>query len=258
MHLPLSSQLYKTLLLSCLLLPTALPVAPIAAAPARNSINAKIQFTPRRPSAPRSPTTTTGVRGGCSQKTDATVTLFAPKTFVGETSSTHPTFVWFVPDAQSYSIEFRIYQYGADDKQQIVQQATFQSSAGIMQWTLPSDQPGLASGQRYRWQVICLCDPNYPSSALVDDAEFEVVPMPSNLTQTLAMASDPAAKASLYASAGLWYDAIAQTLISPSDPGLKQTRLDLLRSLAEQESRIGSARGETQQKRLIEIINLEQ
>jgi Domain of Unknown Function (DUF928) len=214
-------------------------------------------YTPRNPSAPRTPTTTTGTRGGCPNNQEITLTALAPQSHVGQTISTHPTVAWFIPSAPSLPMEFRLYQYDSDAAQQLIYRSEIQSTSGIMSWSLPTSEPPLEIGQRYRWQVILFCDPNRPSSALVADAELEVVVPDSTLEQDLVVAVDRPARAELYAKEGLWYDAFNETLNVSNDTNLETIRLGLLESLVSLERTSNSENAEDLSVLLNQVIEIE-
>lgn len=158
---------------------------------------------------PSSRTTSTVARGGCEGSGGTSLTALAPYSHIGQTVSTHPTFAWYVPDAQSYPLELRLYQYDISGDTKI-QTIKLQSYPGVMTWSIPEEQPGLLVGQRYRWQVVILCNPNRPSNALVTEADIEVVAMPSALANALSTTGDRLIRANLYAELGLWYDALGK------------------------------------------------
>jgi hypothetical protein len=187
---------------------------------------------PSKPSFPKSPTTTTGTRGGCEEKTDMTLTALTPQTYVGQTVSAYPTFAWFVPDFQPLPMEFRLYKYDFSGHPQLIEKVKLQTSPGIMQRTLPRNRPGLLVGQNYLWQVVIFCNPNRPSSALVTEAEIEIVEKPQNLKQALSATNKPLERANLYAELGLWYDAFAEVLKNRKNPLTKEYKLKLLEDLA--------------------------
>ena len=202
---------------------------------------------------PSSKTTSTVARsGGCQGSSGTTLTAIAPYSHVGQTSSPHPTFAWFVPDAQPYAMEFRLYRYepSGDTK---IQTVNLQSQPGIMSLSLPADQPGLTVGQRYRWQVVILCNPNRPSEALVAEADIEVVELSPILAKELAATNIPIEKANLYAESGLWYDALGKAL-QATQGTTKDFQLTLLEDLAKVEEQGELAQGSTQSARLRKII----
>lgn len=177
-------------------------------------------------------TTSSGTRGGCSGSEGLPLTVLAPEKHVGQTVSVHPTFAWFVPDFKPKPLEFTLHEYGSDGKPKPVQKIGLQSSPGIMKLSLPEDKPGLVRGKRYLWQVAILCNPNYPSSDVVANAEIEVVEMPPPLKRQLSTTSDRLEMANLYTRAGLWYDALREAIGSAEDSRLGEVASTLLKELA--------------------------
>jgi hypothetical protein len=190
---------------------------------------------PSQPSYPKTPTTTTGTRGGCEEKTETILTSLAPQTHVGQTVSPYPTFAWFVPDSQPLLMEFRLYKYDSGDRPQLVEKVKLQTVPGIMQRSLSRDRPGLSVGQNYRWQVVIFCNPNRPSTALVTEAEVEVVEMPQAFKTALSTTNNLLERAKLYAESGFWYDAFAEVLKSRRKAVTKEYKLNLLEDLAKLE-----------------------
>ena len=199
------------------------------------------------------PGTTTGRRGGCASNAGASLTALAPRQHVGQSVATHPTFIWYVPDQDPLPLEFQLYEQSSTCDL-LIHAIQLQSLPGLMQWSLPSDQPGLAVGQRYIWQVVMFCDLNRPSSALVARAELDVIAMPSSFAVTLASTQDPTQRADLYANAGFWYDALAEITQPASDVFLAQ-RVALLKELAALEIDEASGSQTAQGKQLQQILD---
>lgn len=213
------------------------------------------RYVPAGPSAPRDPTGSSGTRGSCgatSTVTPTVLTALAPKSHVGKTLSTRPTFVWYVPDTQPYKVEFRL--YGLDNtgryRQQIARQE-LNSSAQIMQFTLPQDAAGLKVGQTYLWQVAVLCNPKDPSKDQVVTAEIEVISPPNALKANLSQTRDRLQRARLLAAAGIWYDALSEL---PEDNQGRSDRLALLASLAQFEGTFTTPAAKEQKTKLEQII----
>lgn len=188
---------------------------------------------PSQPSAPRRGTTTpTGVRGGCGGEAKVPLTALAPVQHVGQTTSTHPTVAWFVPDQNPYPIELTLFEASAKGRGKTLYTTRLAGAAGIMSFTLPSDQPPLTSGKQYIWQVAMICNPNRPSQDRWVETLVEVVPMPSDLKTKLAKTRDSLQRSQLYAQSSLWYDALAEALKAPS---ANAAHLDLLKTLSQME-----------------------
>lgn len=203
------------------------------------SSDALASYNPRNPSRPARRTGSTATRGGCEESVQpkttlpVSLTMLAPRAHIGRTSSTHPTFAWYVADRQSYPIEITLFEYDANGRGKQIQ--TFKdlpSSPGIMHWTLPKDQPGLTVGKTYLWQVALICNAIRPSKNQWMEAVVEVVEVPTHLKPTLAQMTNPIQRAAAYAQADLWYEAFAETL---EKPAAKPFQLTLLQQLSQLE-----------------------
>lgn len=203
------------------------------------SADALASYNPRNPSRPTRGTGSTATRGGCEEAVQlnstvpVSLTTLAPRAHIGRTSSTHPTFAWYVADRQSYPIEITLFEYGENGRGKPIQ--TFKdlpSSPGVMHWTLPKDQPGLTVGKTYLWQVALICNAIRPSKNQWMEAVIEVVEPPASLQTTLAQMTDPVQRAQVYAQADLWYEAFAETL---KNPAAKPFQLTLLQQLSQLE-----------------------
>ena len=186
---------------------------------------------PKTPSAPKDTGTNT-TRGDCGSNAPAKLTALVPFSHIGQTSSGHPTFAWFVSDRSPHPLQFQLFR--ADGQPHYRTQ--LQSQPGIMQFSLPQDQPELAAGQMYRWQVVRVCNPNAPLINSVVTAEIEVVKPNAALQAQLATTQNPQQRIDLYAESGLWYDALAEALLASGNSQNQSTVLELLDSLAKSEA----------------------
>jgi Domain of Unknown Function (DUF928) len=179
-------------------------------------------------------TDSSGVRGGCRAiGNSGELTLLAPVSHVGQTSSPHSTFAWFVPNYQSMPIEFSIYEFDTSDQpKKLAYKHQLQSLPGIMKLSLPQEQQGLKVGKRYLWQVEILCNNNRPSRNPLARAEIEVVPMPQTLKTALLNTTDRSQKVYLYAAAGMWYDALREALAFSANGQSGKIVATLLQDLA--------------------------
>lgn len=185
---------------------------------------------------PSGSSSTDGVRGCFSRDREINVGLvaLAPQSRVGQTISTRPTFVWYVPDTESFAMELLLYKLMPNNQYELEHKAQLQSAQGFMSYTLPEDVLELAVGERYVWQVVQICDPDDLSNAVASGAEFEVVSPPANLADMPT--DDRVEQANRYAEAGFWYDALALVSVSPVDPSAEAFRGQLLTDLAELEA----------------------
>lgn len=190
----------------------------------------------KAPSTQRAPggrTSSSGTRGGCLGTAKLPLITLAPQQHIGQTASTHPTFAWFVPNSPELKMVFSIYEYSANGSLKMVKQIDLKTSPGIMKLSLPKDIPGLTIGKKYLWQVAIICNENYPSNDLVTRAELEVVQLQSNVKALLDTTKDPLQKVDIYASAGLWYDALDEALKTDNNLQSKKVVTSLLEDLAQ-------------------------
>jgi hypothetical protein len=149
----------------------------------------------------------------------------------GQTMSEQPSLYWFISSATTLPVEVSI----SDPR----------ATQPVVETRLPSPvQPGvhrikltdlgvrLAPGVAYRWSITVISDPNRRSRDLLAGGVIERVEAPAGFREKLAQ-SPKEEHPSLYAQAGLWYDALASIseLIesTPHDaPQLRKQRSALL------------------------------
>ncbi|OKH38053.1 hypothetical protein NIES2119_10845 [[Phormidium ambiguum] IAM M-71] len=190
----------------------------------------------KAPSTQRAPggrTSSSGTRGGCLGSAKLPLIALAPQQHIGQTTSTHPTFAWFVPDSSELKMLFSLYEYSANGNIKMVKQVNLKTSPGIMKFSLPKDSPGLTIGKKYLWQIAIICNENYPSNDLVTRAELEVVQLQSNVKTLLDTVKDPFQKVDIYANAGLWYDALDEALKTDNNLQSRKVVTSLLEDLAQ-------------------------
>jgi Domain of Unknown Function (DUF928) len=198
---------------------------------------AKAKYKPNtNTTSPKSPTTTTGTRGGCNEQTPTTLTALAPQSQIGQTVSQFPTFSWFVPDSQPLPMEFRLYKYDASNRPQLIEKVKMQSKPGIMQRSLSRDHPGLSINQTYRWQVVIFCNPNRPSTALVTEALVKVIEINPTLKKQVSTTNNALEKVELFAKSNFWYDALGESFKNSNKESVKNHQLNLLENLASLEN----------------------
>lgn len=189
-------------------------------------------------------------------KAQGALTALAPLGHTGQTTATHPTFTWYVPENQSYPIEFVLYSYVSNRKLIPLEQSRvkLQSKQGIMQYSLPASQTGLSVGQNYLWQVALLCNPSSPDKDQVLRTDVEVVATPATLPAALAKTADHSQRANLYAEAGFWYDALAEAL---ADTKTRLVTIALLEDLVKLEALGNAQKIKQQHDRLQQVLNVE-
>ena len=210
-------------LMMSLMFSVVLWMAPVAAAKYRP---------PTKPSAPKGTGTNTTRGGSCDRQATIGLTPLVPLSHIGQTTSQHPSFVWFVPDPAPHPLQFRLFTRTG----QPLYRVQMQSQAGIMSLALRPNLPPLATGQTYQWQVVLVCDPNVPSRNVVATAEIQVVKPAASLQTQLAAAPTPQQRLDLYAESGLWYDALAEAVNVSQKTQNSTSLLELLDSLAASEA----------------------
>lgn len=192
------------------------------------------EYVPHEPSKPVTVGGSTGTRGSCEETSQPTsLTLLAPQEHIGRTTSFHPTFAWYVPSQQPMATELTLFEYGPKGRGKEIKTFQLQSSPGMMQWRLPTSEPGLNVGKTYLWQVTLICNRLRPSQNPWMEALVEVTAAPSRLKTVLSQTTDPLQKAKAYAEAGFWYDALAETFDTPA---ARSFRLSLLEQLSRLET----------------------
>ncbi|NEN94359.1 MAG: DUF928 domain-containing protein [Moorea sp. SIO3I7] len=212
---------------------------------------------PPEPSHPEQPTIISGTRGGCSKNGQANLTTLAPQEHIGKTVSTHPTFAWFVPDAEALPMKFQLYQDDVNEHPQPIQNIELQTTPGIMTHSLSEDELGLSVGQKYLWQVVIICEPNHPSSAIIAQAYIDIVQESPDLKIALAAATNPVDRADIYADRGFWYNAFGEVVGSADDARHRELKLNLLTDLAKIEASGNSHYGSQKSERIKQILEIE-
>jgi Domain of Unknown Function (DUF928) len=178
----------------------------------------------------------TGTRGkgSCSEQATTKLTALAPYSHPGQSANSHPTLAWHIPDTEPYPVLFKLYEYDAtqrNGKGKTIAKETLSATPGIMSYTLPPDSPGLKVGKKYIWQIVLVCNPNSPSQSLVVDTEINIVNQSAEIEAQLNNISNSITKAEIYAEAGLWYDALAQVVVTPDAPQAKAFTTELIEQL---------------------------
>jgi hypothetical protein len=176
-----------------------------------------------------------GSRGGCEQSSvpaEDLVTLLIPsKDYIGQTTSSHPTFFWYLSKSVSLPMQFTLRESGVS--QPLYQKQIDSPQPGIIQLEIPQDRKELVPGKIYGWSVTLVCNSKRPSLNPFFFSWIERVPTTPALEQKLALGTSNSntptqrvlsekssgdrhsllktmrERASIYAQAGLWFDALA-------------------------------------------------
>jgi hypothetical protein len=143
------------------------------------------------------------------------LTSLIPQSRLGLTYSSNPTFFWYIPQSPATTAKFLLLN---NDDTDVVYETTLNlpKQSGIVSFTLPSSAPPLATGKQYHWYFVVGCSQLDQSANPSVEGWIERVAPDATIANQLQTAS-PAEKAAIYATNGIWHDAIA-TLA-----GLRQT-----------------------------------
>ncbi len=189
-----------------------------------------------------------GGRGCPNSKNQIPLTLLAPKTYIGYTASTRPTFVGYV--SSSHEIEFQIFEFVSNKTVTPLSHPIKQkTSPGIFQVYLPENYPQLTVGKKYFWQVAISC----PGDDLVERSEFMVVEIPSTIENKLLTTTNGLQKSNTYAAANLWYEALAEALKSSNSQKLGQVGSNLVQEFAKYELVRDKDNEELVKKRIVNL-----
>ena len=196
-------------------------------------------YVPPATSSPPGRSTAGGTRGGgCDGTAPIGLTALAPQQHLGLTSSTHPTFVWYVADETPYPVEVLLYQVPPDDPaaplEPIGRFDLGLSQSGYMSFTLPEDRPALETDGIYQWRVVVYCREGQPDRSQLGAGNLQVVEPPVDMDS--GTDDDPVAQAQALAEAGLWYDAIALLSREPVSASAAAYRREIVGDLAESEA----------------------
>lgn len=160
-----------------------------------------------------------GTRGSCVTH-QPSLTALTPQTSYGLTTRSHPTWFWYVPQTTAQSAEFVLLD--RDENEVYTQTIDLTGNPGILQLTLPdanssdSNAPGSSSenstagldvGQDYHWYFAVVCDAADRSGDVITEGWIQRIEPDPRLVAQLESAT-AIDRPSLYAAAGIWYDAI--------------------------------------------------
>ncbi|WP_019502391.1 DUF928 domain-containing protein [Pseudanabaena sp. PCC 6802] len=222
----------------------ALPLAPVSAqkisgdrgeiASAIDKLKGgKVVYTP--PKDVGTPTNTVGglSRGECKEV--RCLMALMPNTKSGvdhfpQTVSSHPVFFFNAPKFSGWA-EFRLYEVSTKAAPKRIYKTRFpiETQASIISFRMPLDAPELKVGKFYRWEFAWNNPANSTCVGVVRRVDLD-----RTVLQQIAKAK-PIDKASLYAKAGVWFEAV-ETLAEarrdrPDAPDLMTEWSDLLKSV---------------------------
>jgi hypothetical protein len=148
----------------------------------------------------------------------------------GFTTSEQPSLYWFISSPTSLPVEVTVMD--PQGVQPILEtRISSPVSAGVHRVRLADHNIRLSPGAPYRWFVAVVPDADRRSKDILAGGAIECVDVPEEIKSKLAKAKKTELP-SIYAEAGMWYDAVASIseLIeaAPQDQGLRKERASLL------------------------------
>jgi hypothetical protein len=174
------------------------------------------------------------VTGGSRGNGDSTITLdvLTPDE-TGLTTQEQPSLLWYQSKPAMAKFELTLLEENKP-KPLLQVKASGSGEAGIQRIKLSDHNVKLSPGVEYQWVVALVTDPDNRSSDLVASGVIKRVEPAADLKDKVASAT-PASLPSVYADAGIWYDALAtltdQIEADPANKSLRDTRADLLRQV---------------------------
>ncbi|WP_414755818.1 DUF928 domain-containing protein [Anabaena sp. CCY 9910] len=154
------------------------------------------------------PVSTGGSSRGSSCITgNKSITPLIPRNKLGLTLAQRPTLFWSIPSSPAKTA-YLVLLNDADKKVFYKTTLTLPNKPGIISYTLPASSPPLETGKSYRWYLTLVCSLQDFSTNLTVDGWVERIPPESSLSQAVAKA-DARRLPSIYAEAGIWYEALA-------------------------------------------------
>ncbi|MFB2936572.1 DUF928 domain-containing protein [Aerosakkonemataceae cyanobacterium BLCC-F154] len=134
-----------------------------------------------------------------------TPTLLVPQNHLGLTTSSNPTFLWYLP---SKDVEIMVFELRKAEEKEPIYAEQLQPSAGIIQMQLPKDKAKLEIGEEYIWSVSVSCVSEGKRRKISVEAGIKRVAPTPELTNQLSQANTSQDKARVFAQRGYWYDAL--------------------------------------------------
>ena len=140
-----------------------------------------------------------GYRGElCNFDSQDYLTLIVPTNHIPLTTSSHPTFWWYV-NSIKYPIKFTIYEPGQSTP--LYTQELLIEEPSIISLKLPHHL-SLEIGKQYRWTVAVICNQKRPSKNIYAKAWIERIENINTKSLKFQCLSN-------YAAEGIWYDALS-------------------------------------------------
>jgi hypothetical protein len=137
------------------------------------------------------------------------LTALMPESNYGQTIDAYPSFFFYLPETDAESVKFVVYN---ETTNALFYEGEFspQGKSGILSLDIPDNgvQQALEVGESYYWYLSISCNVEDPSANIVVGGTVARVAVSEAVEEALATAT-PQQIPGIYASAGLWHDALA-------------------------------------------------
>lgn len=144
------------------------------------------------------------------------MTAVIPSNLYGLTISARPTIMAYLPETEAHTAIFSL----KDESESVVyrQVISLVETGGILKVRLPVDAPELTLGESYQWFITLQTDEYITPGSPYVTAWIKRVDVTSVMAQADFSVQDGLAKATVFAQAGIWYDAAEQLAELQIDP----------------------------------------
>lgn len=152
-------------------------------------------------------------RGSCGADIASPVALLPSEQRIGLTVEANPTLLFNISQPSTASAEFILQEIEGEKIIREVYATTIElpKASGVISISVPKGEDSSQSlevGKRYEWSFALICDLKDRGQDIILDGEIERFEPSAELTSTLQKAA-PKERPSVYADAGVWYDAVA-------------------------------------------------
>jgi len=185
-----------------------------------------------------------GTRGDCravfastgkaQTKEKKPLMAFIPEDILARTVSESPTLYWYVPDTDVTLAELRLVD--EQDRALYEVKIPLTGKAGIVSHQIPASVASrlLKPNQPYEWLFSLLCDQKEPSGNPYVRGVLQRIPPSASLISQLRNAQ-PSEHSAIYARAGIWQDALSESIQQrcrrPNDQSAYRQWVSLLQSV---------------------------
>jgi hypothetical protein len=143
---------------------------------------------------------------GCSGEEIAQLTIIAPQDEIALTTLDRPTFFIYLSKIPSHHVKMSITH--PKESEPYFETDLKVEKAGWQRIEVPASRQSLKAGETYILTAGILCNPLRLSDSIYARITFKKVNLSAQAKQKLALAANDLEKAGIYATEGIWYDAI--------------------------------------------------